>query len=249
MPLINWLVLGLAPSCFWLWYFRRDDPDADPEISLRVFMVGIGSTALLLLVKPWISPWVPEADGTLRNQILRTVFLVGFLEEAVKLDAFLLGAYLLNRFRGPLDGIAYGIAAGLGFATVENIYLVSRAGELDLIFLRGATATFAHIGFTGFAGFWFGMARGRRRSVRHSLQAFGFLGAILLHTTYAVLIKPPVDRNLLAVLGILPALHIFLLWGRHFGVRKLKAASGGDSGNLSSGNPRSPVQRRPAPRV
>ncbi len=218
MPILSCLLLGLAPALFWLWYFRRDDEGADPALSLRVFLVGAASTALLLAIRPFLASWLPNADD-FATRLLRTALLVGVLEEGVKLDAFLLGAFLHRSFRGPLDGIAYGIAAGLGFATVENVYLIARTGEPNLALIRGVTATFAHVGFTGLLGFGFGVGQLKRGVPRIAWYLGSVLVAVSLHTAYAICIKPPLDLDYLAILGILPALHIALLGARRFSVR------------------------------
>jgi RsiW-degrading membrane proteinase PrsW (M82 family) len=216
--LAAYLILGFAPGIFWLWWFRRKD-DLEPEPHgrlLKVFLLGAASTALVLAVHPLLAPWLRGREGAGRT-LLEVFVLVALVEECAKLLAFLLGAYLSRDLDEPLDGIVYGIAAALGFASTENVVYMFRFEDPGLIVMRSFTATLAHVVFTGSMGFFFGLARFRRRKLL--LMAAGLALAVLLHGLYDLFLLPGrAGPGLVSLLGLLPlgllSLGLKIRWAR-----------------------------------
>ena len=125
------LTLAIAPGAFWMWYFRRRDhlrPEPRHLVG-RVFAYGavaaLGAGAIeagiFAVADLEISePFVPAS--------LLTAGIVGVVEEAVKFTALFLAIYRHVHFDEVIDGILYGVAASLGFATVENVAYVLQGG-------------------------------------------------------------------------------------------------------------------------
>ncbi len=220
MVFLGYVLLGFAPGLFWLWYFRRKD-DLEPEPRVRliaVFLLGSAAAGALLLLQPLLGTFRPREPGMAR-EIVDILILTAFLEEAVKLLAFYLGAWRSKDLDEPLDGIVYGVAAALGFASVENVLYLVVTGNPGLIVARAFTATLGHVIFTGTMGFFFGVARFREGSRRVALMLVGFLLAVGLHAIYDLLLVPERGKlNLLSLLGLLPVglilLGLKIRWSR-----------------------------------
>lgn len=213
--MLSWILLGFAPGLFWLWYFRRKD-DLEPEphhLLLWVFALGCGSAFLIVAFRQVWQPLVPSAPGWGRDAV--DAFLATALfEELVKLLAFFAGAFFHKELDEPLDGLIYGIAAGLGFASVENVFYVMATGQALTVALRACTAVLVHAVCSGGAGFFLGLSRftaGRRRWI---LPLAGFALAVALHGAYDVFLFREGGERFLALLVVLPA--ALVLFGLKF---------------------------------
>jgi RsiW-degrading membrane proteinase PrsW (M82 family) len=112
------LLLAVAPSAVLLKYvLLRDKYEHEPMRLIAItFLFGalgiIPATILEILLN---SP-----------NILVDAFLVtALIEESMKYLAVRAKAYQSPDFNEVMDGIVYGVAAGLGFATVENFFMCS----------------------------------------------------------------------------------------------------------------------------
>ncbi len=112
------------------------------------------------------------------------VVLAAVCEELPKWIAFLF-IYRWNEFDEPLDGVVYGVALALGFATVENVLCVARDG-LGIGLLRALFAVPAHALFGAVMGFYFGRAKfGGGRA----LIAVALLAAVAFHGAYDFILQ------------------------------------------------------------
>jgi RsiW-degrading membrane proteinase PrsW (M82 family) len=212
--------LAFAPGAFWLWRFRHHD-DLEPEpalLTLLVFGLGCLSVMPILWLRPTYEAWIDDATGTTRN--LLDCFLVTALpEEGCKLLAFLLGAWLWSEFDEPLDGVVYGVSAGLGFASLENFLYLRMSGEPLVIFYRAFTATVAHAVFTGGLGFCLARARFGGSRFPGWLWALGGLAlAVALHGAYDFFLVQSQSTGLVSLLLVLPVsvviLQLKVRWAR-----------------------------------
>ncbi|MEN8150403.1 MAG: PrsW family glutamic-type intramembrane protease, partial [Planctomycetota bacterium] len=203
LTLLSWTILGFAPGLFWLWFFRRkDDLDPEPKLAvLRVFFLGCLSTGAILLVRPLLESALLPAAGP-QNPLVDAYVVTALPEELVKFAAFFFGAFLSREFDEPLDGIIYGVAAGLGFASVENVLYLVQTGNPSIVLLRGFTATLGHVAFSGLFGWFVARARfcpGRRRRLE---PLVGLLVAVGLHGTYNLFLSLGDGPALLSLLVI-----------------------------------------------
>ena len=245
MKILAYVILGFAPGLFWLWYFRRKD-DLEPEprhVLLRVFGLGALSTGLILLLRPVLEAAIPNPGG-MTGDAIDAFVITALPEEMAKLLAFILGVWFSKEFDEPLDGIMYGVAAGLGFASVENVLYVARTGTVQVVVLRAFTATLGHAAISGSLGFFFGLARFSRGGKRFVLMGTGIALAVALHGFYDFFLIPGWgDWSLVSLLGFLP-LALVLLGLKINWTRKLSPEYHPDLARLSL---RSRIRLRAAP--
>ncbi len=211
MTTLQYVLMGFAPGLFWLWYFRRKD-DLEPEpklLVLRVFLLGCLSAFLVLFLRPTYGGLVPDATGWQR-EVVDAFVVTALFEELAKVAAFLVGAYFHSELDEPLDGIIYGIAAALGFASVENVVYLFRMEDASVVVVRAFTATLGHVAFTGSIGFFFGLAKFTRPARRCVLMIAGLGIGILFHGAYDVFLFMEGETRFLSLLFVLPLTLILL---------------------------------------
>jgi len=207
LTMLQYALLGFAPCLFWLWFFRRKD-DLEPEpklVVLRVFVLGCLSTGLIFLVRPLLTDLLPVSGGV-AGQAIDAFVVTALPEESAKLAAFFFGAFLSREFDEPLDGIVYGVAAGLGFASVENVLYLLQTGKPSVVVLRAFTATLGHVAFSGLLGWSFARARFAVGARRFLFPVTGLAVAIALHGTYDLFLSFPDAPQMrwLSLLVVLP---------------------------------------------
>jgi len=155
-------IVGAAPSIFLLVFFYlkdRYEPEPRGHVALA-FAKGCVATlpaygASYLLARAVGDEWL--ALGGLPARAFEAFVLAAVCEELPKWIAFLF-IYRWNEFDEPLDGVVYGVALALGFATVENVLCVARDG-LGVGVLRAIFAVPAHALFGAVMGFYVGRAK------------------------------------------------------------------------------------------
>jgi len=121
------------------------------------------------------------------NILIMTVLSVAFVEESMKYLAVRTKAYHSPSFSEVMDGIVYGVAAGLGFATVENILYVLGFGTISTALIRAFMSVPSHAAYGGIMGFYLGLAKPfSSTSKRHERRLIltGLAFAIFLHAIY-----------------------------------------------------------------
>jgi RsiW-degrading membrane proteinase PrsW (M82 family) len=120
------------------------------------------------------------------NIIVNAFICTAFVEESVKYLAVRAKAY--PKLNETMDGIVYGVAAGLGFATVENILYVFGFGTISTAIIRAFLSVPSHAAYAGIMGFYIGMAKlhsnGVSRRDEKTLIVTGLAIAIVLHGLY-----------------------------------------------------------------
>jgi RsiW-degrading membrane proteinase PrsW (M82 family) len=209
MPPWSTIVAGFAPSLFWLWLVhQRDDHEREPILLVIAAMVlGCGSALIVL----WMRPWLETACGLDRAV---DAFLVTALVEEIAKTLFVLPILLMREVDEPLDGIVYGVAAGLGFAGVENTQFADTSRELGVVLYRAFTSTLLHAGCTGSIGF--AIVCGRLRAFGSAPRARALLlllplCAVLLHGAYDWCLLGAEPQVRLALMAVLPV-SLALLW-------------------------------------
>lgn len=164
LEVLRCFVLGFVPGALWLWYLHdKDDHEPEPwSRVLVVFALGCASTFLVLEIRPSFEDLLPLGNGW--DRALADAFLLTApLEEAVKMLAFLIGIAWHHDLDEPLDGIIYGTAAGLGFASAETVHYLLHENEVatqvGIASIRAFTAMVVHVSATGTLGFCLGMVR------------------------------------------------------------------------------------------
>jgi RsiW-degrading membrane proteinase PrsW (M82 family) len=166
------IAVGAAPSLFLLVFFYlkdRYEPEPRGHVALAFvkgclavipsYFAGVALTHVKQEI--WLSM------GATAARLFEAGVMAAAVEELCKWIIFLALVYWWEEFDEPLDGVVYGVALALGFATVENVLFVVRDG-LRLGILRAIFAVPAHALFGGTMGFYFGRAKlGRGRHGSH----------------------------------------------------------------------------------
>jgi RsiW-degrading membrane proteinase PrsW (M82 family) len=156
------VVLGAAPSLFLLVFFYLKDRYEPEPRGYVALAFGKGALATL---PAYAASWALArlvgdeflALGGVGARLFDGFVLASLCEELPKWVAFLF-IYRWNEFDEPLDGVVYGVALALGFATVENVLCVVRDG-LGVGVLRAIFAVPAHALFGAAMGFYVGRAK------------------------------------------------------------------------------------------
>jgi RsiW-degrading membrane proteinase PrsW (M82 family) len=189
--------VSVVPALLLVWYIRRQDADPEPVGTLAVTFVLGGLLASFAAL-------VNTATGT----VFRTVPVVGsvllfFLvvgpgEELVKWLAVRLYAFDRDEFDTVVDGAMYGAAAGLGFASIENVVYIGQnaltaiqnggpvlAATIPTTVARSLAGP-GHVLYSAFAGYYLGLAKFNDDHYG-PLVVKGLLVAALLHASYNTL--------------------------------------------------------------
>ena len=164
------LALAIVPAAIWLGFFyRRDRLEPEPRtMVLGEFFLGLlVATAIgiplvdqVFDVGSWLfaSPLVHLAGG---------ILIVGAIQEALKYLTIRLSVYGSREFDERTDGIIYGTAVGLGFATALNVAFVVESGGVDLGTgtIRIVLTSLAHASFGGVIGYFLGRQKLEPRPV------------------------------------------------------------------------------------
>lgn len=158
------VALALITAALWLaFFYAQDRLEPEPKgYVLGVFVlgallasaVGIPAVRQLFRVQDWLGQglWV---------NLLGSILIVGFVQEFLKYAAVRYSVYLSPEFDERFDGILYGTAAGLGFATMLNIRYVVDSGGVNLAMgvLHVTVTALAQASFAGITGYFLGRAK------------------------------------------------------------------------------------------
>lgn len=169
LPLIvAGVVIAIVPAAVWLWLsYRLDRVEPEPRtIVLGVFLLGAVVAAAIGIplvrdvfdVRSWMG-------GNLVTQLLGGFLVVGIVQAALKYSVIRFSVYQSAEFDEPTDGILYGTAAGLGYATMLNLDFILDSGGAALGFgaIQVAVTALAHGAFGGVIGYF---VSGQRLGVR-----------------------------------------------------------------------------------
>jgi RsiW-degrading membrane proteinase PrsW (M82 family) len=192
------VAIGPAVTCYAArWWLDRGaivPPWLFPVLILAggasgVFFALIGYPRIeALFVELWGAPLTPGG-------LLIDALLVPAAEELGK--AFILLPFALTPwYRGPVDGLIYGLAAGAGFACIENYLYFAEAlrmggaeGWLWEVLTRAFPSAVVHGGATAAFGAFLGVAlHDRRRWVAVGAPISGIIAALVVHGVWNWLI-------------------------------------------------------------
>ena len=214
MTAVGVLLIAFAPGLFWLWFFVRLDrlrPSSRRWIALT-FLLGMVSTVPAGLVSYILIPEdLFSPNATLASISVSMLLVVGPVEETCKFLAIRLGVYRSLHFEEPMDGLVYGAAASLGFASLENLLYVLTYGP-EVMLLRAPFSTLAHLVFGSLWGYGLGLRR-----VGHGARVvWGSLaGAAVFHGVFNILVFSPAPwlGLILIAVGGVGAYRLFK-WGQ-----------------------------------
>ena len=155
------LLITIVPSILILLYFFLSDKFKEPKGSIAlVFFLGI----CICLPAGYINSFMENNFKDVFSERLLFSFLgPAWCEELLKFIILYFIVLRRNEFNEPMDGIVYGVAVSLGFATLENyeyVFIYAEKWEIEpytMAILRSYSAVPMH-GLLGCVmGFYFGM--------------------------------------------------------------------------------------------
>ncbi|HPW11431.1 MAG TPA: PrsW family glutamic-type intramembrane protease [Methanoregulaceae archaeon] len=198
-------LLAVAPAAFWLWYFYNKDRYEPEPLSwiLMVYIFGIVVTIPVAFIEGTLSIIVPE--------FFIVVLVAPIVEEAGKYLVVKKTVWESLEFDEPVDGIIYAAAAGLGFATLENVIYVFSAVETSLLLalqtglLRALISVPGHVLFSAMWGYSLGKARFIPQEQRTGVIATGLILAMAFHALFNLLLYDAIGFAVL-ILVVVPVL-------------------------------------------
>jgi len=157
------LVVAAAPSLFLLTFFYLKDRYEREPLRHILMAFGLGLYAMIAAqgMATTVEGWLPTVwlrTGGEPAKLCDALLLSGLVEELAKWVVLMTGVYHWDEFDEPLDGVVYGVAVALGFATLENVLYVSRLG-LGVGWQRGLFAVPAHALFGATMGYYAGRTK------------------------------------------------------------------------------------------
>src|SRR5262245_12450954 len=186
------LLLSVLPCALWLWYFssRSLYKRAARRVLGVTFALGaLATVPALVLNLAGQSLFINLFGHTERSHILTLLFVVGPVEELLKLLVVYFYAYQRKEFDEPLDGVIFSATAALGFAAVENVFYLAR-NDPALVLLRGPLSNPGHALFSALWGLSLSKAKAAPNMIgeRLPIVARGFIMASLLHSLFDLLL-------------------------------------------------------------
>lgn len=160
-----------------------------------VILELLGTVVLALIVYA-IAIDVETKAGVTAYEFMDYMLIVGPVEEACKYFTFKWIIFHDRDFDNTYDGVIYGAASALGFATLENLMyvFVGNDAQLQTAVMRAVLSVPLHA-ITGIVmGYWFGISKYRRYNniqpeTRPERKAFIF--SVVLHGTYDFIVTLP----------------------------------------------------------
>jgi RsiW-degrading membrane proteinase PrsW (M82 family) len=174
------LLLAVAPSAVLLKYVLLRDKYAHEPMRLIAITFLFGALSI-------IPATILEILLNSPNILINAFLVTALIEESMKYLAVRAKAYHSPNFNEVMDGIVYGVAAGLGFATVENLFYVFGFGTISTAIIRAFLSVPSHAAYAGIMGFYLGMAKANSQTMKKrekTLIVTGLAIAITLHGLY-----------------------------------------------------------------
>lgn len=193
MIIFFYLILGILPSVIWLSFFLKED--AHPESNrmiMKVFLCGLAAAIIAVILEAGFKYSLSNSIFVSRYSIVVIIlnFFIGvaLIEEVAKYVIVRKIAIVDPEFDEPLDAMLYMVIVGLGFAAIENIFLLVGQAQpivntLILAVLRFVGATFLHALCSGIVGFFLALSFFYTQK-RSFLIIAGLMLATILHGVY-----------------------------------------------------------------
>ncbi len=207
--------VALTPALIWLAFFLREDEHPEPPMLLaKIFAMGMLASVPALVLQLFFQ----NALGNPDTGFAYSIFVFAATEELFKF----FGAYVVVNnspdFDEPVDAMIYMVTAGLGFATVENLFVVGSLAGLsgtagllaagETLFLRLVGATLLHTLASAMIGYYW--AKGVLKEQRMKYIFLGVLVAIIVHGIFNYFVHIFEDINLLFPTLFLVAVSFFV---------------------------------------
>jgi len=187
------IIFGFLPAFVWLVFYLKEDPHPEPKRLIALtFVVGSAFAFFALAAEIVLVSFLAKL-GIASSAVL-SIILLAFIEEIFKFEAAYFTVHKSPDFNEPIDAMIYIIVAALGFATVENLGVLTGVAKqtalLNEIFetasLRFLGATLLHTLSSGVLGYYW--AKSIREFNAKKPLILGFFLATVLHIIFNLLI-------------------------------------------------------------
>jgi RsiW-degrading membrane proteinase PrsW (M82 family) len=210
LSILHWLLPATLPAVLFAVLVYRTDTQREPRwlVALTFLLGSIAAGASFFIVGraaalTGLSVRVSAAGES--GALVFLFFVVAPTEEAGKVAAAW-PAFLSRHFDEPYDGVVYSAASALGFAAVENAFVLRAHPGEGLWLARSLLALPAHVFFACLWGYALG--RAKQSKVRIPIFPPAFVATIVAHGLYAHLVYGRGPGALLAVLPLLATMGV-----------------------------------------
>ena len=191
-------IAALMIFLLYLFYFRYIDIyEHEPwRFIIYTFLAGIIFADFGLILYDFTSivlGW--SMTGGIINDLLYTVFVIGGIEELVKIIPLLIFLRYTKIINEPIDYIVYAGVAALGFAFSENVMYFDRMG-IGIVFSRALTAVVLHTSLSAIVAYGFVLRKYRDKKNAPWKMYFT---AMVLHGLYDLFLMNEHLRSLILV--------------------------------------------------
>lgn len=187
------LLFAFLPSILWLIFFLKEDRHPEPKkLIIFTFCAGALMSVPVLALQLVFQKFIAQP----LHALVFLVFGLALIEELFKFFAAYWSVNKEPAFDEPVDAMIYTIVAALGFATIENIFIMGDKIyylTLNNILVSVSTVGFRFIGATllhglaaAFTGYYW--ALGRKTGKVGSYLVIGLSIATLTHFIFNYLI-------------------------------------------------------------
>lgn len=191
------IALGLVPSLVWFSFYLKNDSHPEPKyLLIQTFLMGIIISPVVLIVQigfVYIGAGIFQAYAEVVQASTYYYIWAAFAEEFLKFLAIWILVIRNPAFDEPVDAMIYMIAAGLGFAAIENILVLFRTMDigvyqaLSVWSLRFVGSTLLHTLASAIVGYFLAMSWFFRDHKR-KLIFIGLALATIFHFTFNLII-------------------------------------------------------------
>lgn len=214
LDIIWYIFIGFLPGLFWLWFYYKKDLHPEPlRWVFKIFLWGMLATVPAILLEVFFEFFTSLylEPGTIGYVAVTTFVIVAPVEEYLKYLVVKRTVYKTAVFDEKIDGVIYCIAAGLGFATFENILAAIGSGG-SIVVARAVTATLLHAVASGLVGFYLGQAKFRPQKAKRYI-AIGLTLGIIVHGLYNFVITIDTNLTIPLIIVLLAAVYVILAVG------------------------------------
>ena len=164
--------------------------------TLPAIILELLGTLVLALIVYLFSIDLEKQSGVAAYEFLEYMLIVGPVEEACKYFTFKWMIFHDRDFDNTYDGVIYGAASALGFATLENLMyvFVGNDAQLQTAVMRALLSVPMHA-ITGIVmGYWFGISKYRRyNNIQPDThpERKAFIFSVVLHGAYDFIVTVP----------------------------------------------------------
>jgi RsiW-degrading membrane proteinase PrsW (M82 family) len=191
------IIISFLPGLAWLFFYLKEDPHPEPKYLIFItFIAGIISGFIAFFIQLIInnqlekSRVLPFNNNSTVFQIISIFTLYAFIEEIIKFLVVFQTIHKNKNFDEPIDAMIYMIVGALGFATLENLGVLTNSkiiqNSLPMLFqtasLRFAGATLLHTLTSGILGYFWALSIREFGSKNHLV--LGIILATVLHTIF-----------------------------------------------------------------